>query len=360
MHRLFIACNFFVLFAVGAIVFTKHGLCSEFSWSFVEEIEKRQVQAGDANLELTIKSLAKVDSDWVKIGDVAKCKQESEECQDFLQIDIMESPEPGRKIKLPQAQLRRALLEENSNLDLDFGDLNYTEVVSLAHEITADEVRSSLDALLQTYSKNIPEIAVSVGALTLLKPWVVRPHEFRFEFVGLDKFFTGSSITLLQKQYQNRGRLEIKEMPFESMEALTKRLALVQLIFKKPVLIAKKSKKRGDKIKSNDFMLEMRQVRSNPENYPSKISAIDGYILKHPIAPGKTVRFTDIEKPFAIKKGQRVSMEVGSGSFVVTAKVRARQSGRTGDVIEVIYEPTKKKISAKVMGPNLLKQVNTL
>ena len=350
----------FILVSIAYFCISTSSLGGEYSWSFTDEMpeeENRQVQL---RFKVKFKEESFVDTDWVEVGDVISCNLDVVGCREFLNQTIIKAPEPGKKNKVTLSFIKEKLLEENPSLDFEKDDRRYIQINSLAQEITALEVQSSFDSLLSTFSQGLEGIKIKVASLTLLRPWIIRPHEFHFEFDGWTSMMEETSVSRLLKQYRQRAKIEVREIPLDAVHAPSKRFALVKLAFLKPVLVAKKPMLKGMYIDKDSFKLELRQVHSNLGNYPDKLSDVANFVLRRPISPGKTLQFADLEKPLAIRRGQIVLMELGSGSYVVTAKVKAKQSGRLGDIIEVVYEPTKKRLKAKVAASNLLKQVSAL
>lgn len=338
---------------------TYPALGDEYSWSFVDEVEVEVEESSTARHKLKLKQSAAVNTDWVEVGDVANCIHDDPKCLDFLNLSVMRSPPPGKTERISVDQVKNQLLEENTSIVFEADDHSYIEIESLAQEISADEVKASLNGLLDTFSRSLDGIKVKVSSLTLLKPWFIRPHEFQFEFTGWSSLLNEDSVARLFKLYKQRTKLVVREVPLDALNAPSERIALVKLDFHKPVLLARELLQRGQVISEDLFAKEWRHIRSKLDGYPSSLNGYKGFALKRSLSPGSVLSFSHLEKPLAVKRGQLVLMELGSGAYVVTAKVRAKQPGRPGETIEVVYEPTKKRLRAKVINSNLLRQVSS-
>ncbi|MFK7824982.1 MAG: flagellar basal body P-ring formation chaperone FlgA [Oligoflexales bacterium] len=359
--RDFLVIRVYIIFIlIGSLFLTHSALGENYSWSFTDKVPKDFKKIPNLRMKLKFKEFVSVDTDWIEADDLVSCTIESEECKDFLNLTLMKSPSPGKKNKVSLSIIKEQLLEENPNLDFEYDERSHVEISSSALEILAVEVQESFNSLLNNFSQTLDGIKIKVESLTLLKRWIVRPHEFHFEFAGWKSLIEESSVSRLIKEYRQHVKLEVREIPFDAVHAPTKRLVLVKLIFKKPVLVIEKTMQKGRSINKDALTIEWRKIHSNLHNYPGNFSEINGFVLKRPVSPGKILKFSDIEMPYAINRGQIVLMELGSDSYVVTAKVKAKQDGRLGDIIDVMYQPTKKNLKAKIVANNLLKQVPAL
>ena len=342
----------------GSLCLSRSSRGDDFSWSFTDNMQEEQKETYKVSpIHIKLNPEALVDTEWVEVGDIASCIKETPECIEFLSLSLMKSPDPGKKERIGTKQIKDQLLDENANLQFGESKFEIIEITSLAQEISAEEIKASFNRLLETFSHGMENIRIKVASLTLLSPWIVRPHEFHFEFEGWSSYTDAQEIHRLVRQYRQRTKLAVKEIPIDSLNASTVRNVLVKFEFTKKVPILKDAMQRGRMISGKSISMEWRRVRSDISAYPSKIEDFDGFVLKRPMQAGNVLRFSDIKRPLTMKRGQLALMSLGSDAYVVTAKVRVKQPGRVGDIVDVVYEPTQKKLKAKIISPGLLKQV---
>jgi len=89
----------------------------------------------------------------------------------------------------------------------------------------------------------------------------------------------------------------------------------------------------------------------------ASLDAIEGMVAKRDIDPG-TVLSTDLfYMPIYVKKGDAVTVRATSGGVIVSATMRAKESGKFGDSIVVEHLSGAGATTARIIGPRTLEAI---
>lgn len=81
------------------------------------------------------------------------------------------------------------------------------------------------------------------------------------------------------------------------------------------------------------------------------VAGLDGHEVLRPIRAGEPLRSSDIRPATLVKKGELVSLSIGSpGSFLITVKLEAMQDGRLGEQIRMRNPDSGRTLTGTVTG----------
>ncbi len=108
--------------------------------------------------------------------------------------------------------------------------------------------------------------------------------------------------------------------------------------------------RRGETVTSAD--VEWRAIPADriERDALDRLDGIIGQAATRTLMPGSTVAETDLRPPFAIRKGDLVTMIVEAGGLAVTAQGRALDDGAMNDVVRVMNVGSKRVVDARVAG----------
>lgn len=115
-----------------------------------------------------------------------------------------------------------------------------------------------------------------------------------------------------------------------------------------PVLVTSQSLARGRRLKSGDLHLEERDTTRLHRGYLTDPRQALGNTLKRSLRMESVLLPTHIKAPYAIKRGERVSIIAKSGELYVRMQGKALESGALNDRIQVRNESSDRKIEALV------------
>jgi flagella basal body P-ring formation protein FlgA len=102
-------------------------------------------------------------------------------------------------------------------------------------------------------------------------------------------------------------------------------------------------------------MLATQRIRitSNPADYITSLSSLDGFKATKNIAVGQAVTAAMVQQPVFVKRGDvvKVFVRVTGTDVVVETTARAEKEGRKGEFINVTNVNSKETFSAQVTGP---------
>jgi flagella basal body P-ring formation protein FlgA len=123
-----------------------------------------------------------------------------------------------------------------------------------------------------------------------------------------------------------------------------------QIEVRRRVATTRRDLRRGEVIGAED--VSMGEAWLKPDVAPA--SAPIGAVARAAIAAGQIVMTTDTEAPMVVRRRDRASVDIVSGTITVQVKMRALQDGRVGDVIQFeSMEPDRRdrrQVEARVNG----------
>ncbi len=98
------------------------------------------------------------------------------------------------------------------------------------------------------------------------------------------------------------------------------------------------------------------RMRVHQVNHPfmTNESEVIGMSAARPLPPDVPLRSTFIRPPLAVKKGDRVLIEVQRGGLSIRTYGITKSSGQIGQTITVANLDSGRELTAKVVGPNLV------
>lgn len=123
---------------------------------------------------------------------------------------------------------------------------------------------------------------------------------------------------------------------------------------RKPVVVTTASLPRGTVLASGDLMLEPRDLSSLPGGYLVDPSALLGKTLRRALQPRAVVLPGMAEAPTLVRRGERVTLQAGSGRIAVQVEGEALSDGALGEGVQVRNLATRRVVHGTVGGPRLV------
>jgi flagella basal body P-ring formation protein FlgA len=144
-------------------------------------------------------------------------------------------------------------------------------------------------------------------------------------------------------------RMPINIKVYKGDALLAQGVARVGVLVRRDVVVAREELSRGDTPSAEQ--LDEQEQWISPSVVPAKMAEVVGAVVKGRIEGGKVVQSRDVSAPVVVAKGDLVSIDCISGTVVVGTTARAREAGRSGDVITFQSLTSKKTMTARVSGP---------
>ncbi len=136
---------------------------------------------------------------------------------------------------------------------------------------------------------------------------------------------------------------------YEQERIVLERTIRFQALVERPVRVTVAQIKRGTPISIESTRTERRWL---PTTEPiADPDASLGKVTVSTLDPGTMLLASMLEAPIIVERGQIVSARSIAGSVSVSLRVRARQDGRMGEVIELESRDRQQKFHARVAGP---------
>jgi len=121
-----------------------------------------------------------------------------------------------------------------------------------------------------------------------------------------------------------------------------------------PVVCASRDIKRGERIGKDELYLVKRNISHLSSKILTDKSSIIGFMAKHNVKAGTSLKKWMFEKFPIVNKGDIVTILAESGALRVTAPGRVLMKGFAGGVVKVQNLMSKKEIYAKVVNGSMV------
>ncbi len=121
------------------------------------------------------------------------------------------------------------------------------------------------------------------------------------------------------------------------------------------VVTAARYIKPDETIQAGDLTLARLQLPSVLHDYITDLDEAIGKRTVKPLRPDTPIRTSALAVPFAIKRGDQVTIEVKRGGLLIQASGTTKTGGQLGQSITVTNLDSGKEIRGKVVGPGLVR-----
>lgn len=116
-----------------------------------------------------------------------------------------------------------------------------------------------------------------------------------------------------------------------------------------PVVVVKRPLTRNHVLRAEDIGVEMRDLTRVPAGAMRDPKAVVGQRLKRTVGVGAVLRSGLLEKPLAVKRGDVVRLLIETERLKITALGRVDGRGGVGDTVRVINLDSKKRLYGEVV-----------
>ena len=289
---------------------------------------------------IRIKKRAEVAGSHVRLGDVAVISGVSaEEAEQFARVPICTSPLPGASKLVETDYLVARARQQGVPIDgMTIDGAESVNIMSLAgNTLTSELLVQQLEEYIRSempWAYDEAEILCHPAGQPLKLPAgrmeVAIRHQSEFSFVGEGVFPT--VVTLDGKRVRS---LFLK--------------AHVEVY--KPVMVASEYIAKGSPLSGERFTAQSVGLSGLRTGYFLKRDALTKLQARRDIEPGTIISAEMVERPLLVRRGDDVMLKYETANIGVAVKMRARGTGRLGDVIVVEFPSSRKVLSAVVTGP---------
>jgi flagella basal body P-ring formation protein FlgA len=280
------------------------------------------------------------------LGDVANVVAETPLDQSLAEligaVDLGASPEPGSDLVLRRRQIEQRL--STSGAPVSEARWLIPEEVSFTAEGQKTNNDTVRKIILEYLDSSEPYVSGSYELLnvTFSTPPPLPPGRVEYHFSPQPSsnpaYVTGT--VFFSVDGQDTARLRVT----------------AQVDIRMAAVVASRDLPRGHVLSEIDLS-ESQVPYAQAKGALTKTEQALGQTLKTSIRIGAPIKDRDLVRTSMVKKGETVNIVAQSGSLKITALGLARQDGSLGQTITVLNQDSKKTISAKVIGPNLVEVV---
>lgn len=338
------------------VLMVDYGYAGDFSWSWTDAMTAAEDQDRPGPVTINLKHKVEVEKDEFVLADISFCKGNKKLCGEATGLIVSSSPKPGGKMKLFKQDVLDLLAKEWQHIPFRVEGADFVSIYAEKHEITAEDLKYAIQPILKKLEAKNGNFRIHCEKITLPKRWIVRPGLYNFRFIDWEDGVKGS-LRYFLKNNPERKKIWVV-LGSDSKETKSKKTTVYgKFIVEKKVLVARSDFQAGQAINSHSFMHQWIPLRRNFFDYPESFQGLENFVLKVGLKQGSPIRNTIIKKPRLVKRGEMVRMQLGSGNLEIFALVRAIKSGSKGDTIDVVYEPTKKKMQGVILDQKLLREI---
>ncbi len=357
------------------------------------------VRAGDDRYIVTLKPVAVVTDEIVRLGDIAEIEGASDVVIEALQgLDLQDAPTAGATVTISRSQvdIRLKLAKAPAGRIIVTGERT---VVGLSRKVakapltasklgtekTSNTIRqvSALKAAAAEVAEKptlkrvaaasptnrMEVVEVAKQAVLNRLPWDPRDIEIDATYVGarandLHEDQLGHLSAELKSAWPPLGRVQvIVTAPGEGLADASIPVVLSVKYFQNTV-IAKRAIEMGRTIQDGDVYVDRREVRELGVQI-QELGDVLGRVSIRPIPALQPVRVGDVkavqtvaapvaskvvDKTPVIRRGDTVQLVAFGGPLAISVTAKSLQDGAVGDVIRLENVDSKKAISGKVVG----------
>ncbi|MGL4860764.1 MAG: flagellar basal body P-ring formation chaperone FlgA, partial [Enterobacteriaceae bacterium] len=116
-----------------------------------------------------------------------------------------------------------------------------------------------------------------------------------------------------------------------------------------PVVVAKRTLQRGEKLAANDIELKKRNITSLHNGYITDPDDVMGLSVKKRIRDMQPISLSQLDQPMLVDRGQQVTILAGQDGIEIKTLGEAMKKGRKGDLIKVRNLSSGKVVTATVV-----------
>jgi len=122
-----------------------------------------------------------------------------------------------------------------------------------------------------------------------------------------------------------------------------------------PVLVARQPLTRGATVQKSDLETIEHNLSSLPYGYYTDSQSITGQLAKRTITAATVITPHMLLAPKLVKRGQRVTLIVESGSLKIRSTGKAMSDGKSGDLVQVRSDGSRRMVDGIVISPGVIK-----
>ncbi len=287
-----------------------------------------------------------VNSEWIKLGDIAKLTDFSPDLkEELISVKLEKAARPGYERNISKQLIRLVLKDKGydiTNFVFDIPDR--IKVKTLSKKLDNNKLETFIKEHIQ---KNIDYEydQIEIEITSSLSEIIIPDADYSFE--------------ISRKKSNYRGSYSLPVDIIVNKTAYKRIYVNLKTNIYKKVFVAKKNLFKGKKISKDNFEFKTASITdvdstiiSNWDN-----SLIKDGLLTKTISKGEILTEEYLKKPIVITWGDQIQAEIKIGGITVNTMVKAKERGKKGDFILVENLKTGKQFKAEVINRRLVRLV---
>ena len=294
-------------------------------------------------LEITFNQSAQVDDSVIRLGDVAKCNEQSPLAEALASQPVGQAPAPGESLVLRSQNIKQYLLANRSLPgDISWNGSPTIQVSRQGVIISADRIQTIIAEYISTNKKNLPKADVRFIPNSMPLPFTVPKGNLAYDVIPSNPgILNSSSFSII---FKIDGKV-VKNMSVRGkIEALAK------------IVVAAESLKKGLVLQPqhlNIVAMDINEIASPALDSHDLI----GMQLTRALATGSPVLESMVEALPVVRRGQKVKIVVETGSLHLTATGLAHSDGKLDQMIKIQNIDSNKTLHGRVTGPGVVEVI---
>ncbi|SME87840.1 flagellar basal body P-ring formation chaperone FlgA [Pseudobacteriovorax antillogorgiicola] len=295
-------------------------------------------------INIQLKAVTEVNSDYIYLGDVAGCRGYQQLCQDAASILITSSPKPGFHQTIDWATIRSALESEfPDQLIMLQGGQDHVKVQAAFQDLKNEDLQGSLEAQINQKLESL-NVRATVQSLRYRNDIKLRPGFIAWDFQGIEEIPKAVQSGELYRQLSKQ-LLALATISKDGQTSRQSIRVMPRFEFQQLVPVASRPLVPGMVLKETDF--EFQWVPTG-RHVIKDLEGLLGKRVRRAVSQGETMRAQFVEIPYLVRRGQLVDVLMNQGTLAVRTKGKALKSGRKGDLINIRLAHSKKTVEGRV------------
>lgn len=121
------------------------------------------------------------------------------------------------------------------------------------------------------------------------------------------------------------------------------------------IMVTSRAVKKGDVLSSQDYNVIRQRSSRLPVGAALSADEVNGRPVRMNLAEGVVVKRDHVLPSGHVSRGQKVKIEIESGSIIVTAPGVLRRGGMVGNMVKVYCDTSKREIQGMLIAPDLVR-----
>ncbi len=295
-------------------------------------------------LEITFNQSAQVDAAIIRLGDVAKCDEQSPMAEALATQIVGQAPAPGETLFLRSQTIKQNILSSNRSLQSDIS-WSGSPTIRISRQgvvIGAERIQAIITEYISSNKKNLPEADIRFIPNSQPLPFTVTKGDLTYDVIPANPGILGSSSFSIIFKVDNK---VVKNMSVRGkIEALAK------------VAVAAETLTKGLILRPQHVTLVEMDISeiAHPE---LDSRALIGMQLTKTLFAGVPILASNVEALPLVKRGQKVKIIIETGALHLTATGLADTDGKLEQMIRVQNINSNKTVQGRVTGPGVVEVI---